>query len=182
MSGQGAEGRGRKAEGRGQSVCSVYKECARITGVSPVRGTNDFAEMIRLPSSWHGRDAHDTSRLFDAPFEDAGGDVLFELDFEADGGGLDLGEGGGVELVLFDAVRGGARDFLPVVAGFVEEAPGGGGSALAFLLAGFVVEPVDLGLGELARFVEVVFDPFGGALVVPPGHSRDTVIVAGFGD
>src|SRR5258706_2308130 len=79
-------------------------------------------------------------RLLHFPFEDSAGEIGLKLRDQAEGFGFDGGEVGAVEGVYGGGVAGGAFDFFPFVANFVEEFPGGRDAALA---GAGVVKPID---------------------------------------
>src|SRR5437867_4502166 len=112
--------------------------------------------------------------LEDLPFQHAAGIIWLELRLDAQAARFDGREGDAVEGVELHAVIARALDRFPLFADAIEQAPGLRGAATAF--AG-VVEPIDFDAGNFARLDELVFEPLGGAAMIPPGEARDGGIV-----
>src|SRR5712691_2792668 len=102
---------------------------------------------------------------FHAPFVNAGGEAFRKLHLQSYGIRFHRVEGRPIIFVGLAAEATGIADRLPLLLIPIEQLPGFGDAA--FTDAG-VVKPIDFHFRDFGRFVEIVLDPFFGALMRPP--------------
>src|SRR5438094_673267 len=103
--------------------------------------------------------------LLDAPATHATAELFGQLNFHPNRRRCDWSESDSIELIQLHAIFRCAFHRFPVIAILVKQSPALRHAALA--VAG-VVEPVDFAAADRAGMFEIVLEPFGAVLVVPP--------------